>query len=42
MNIYQPPSYDIMVENWKNSGEMMLIKYVRESNVLRVHKSAIS
>lgn len=36
------PSYDVLVYNWRGSGEMMLIKHVRESNILRVHKSALS
>ena len=27
------PSYDIMVENWRNSGEQMFVKHVRESNI---------
>ena len=29
------PSYDIMVENWRGSGEMMLVKHVRESNITK-------
>ena len=29
------PSDDIMVENWRGSGEMMLVKHVRESNITK-------
>ena len=29
------PSYDIMVENWRGSGEMMLVKHVRESKITK-------
>ena len=29
------PSYDIMVCNWRGSGEMMLVKHVRESNITK-------
>ena len=29
------PSYDILVENWRGSGEMMLVKHVRESNITK-------
>lgn len=29
------PSYDIMVENWRGSGEMMLVKHIRESNITK-------
>lgn len=36
------PSYDVLVCNWRGSGEMMFVKHVRESNILRVHKSALS
>ena len=36
------PSYDILVCNWRGSGEMMLVKHVRESKILRVHKSTLS
>ena len=32
------PSYDIMVENWRGSGEMMLVKHVRESNIVKTTK----
>ena len=27
------PSYDIMVDNWRNSGEQMFVKHIRESNI---------
>ena len=27
------PSYDILVENWRNSGEQMFVKHIRESNI---------
>ena len=29
------PSYDIMVENWRGSGEMMLVKHIRESKITK-------
>lgn len=32
------PSYDILVCNWRGSGEMMLVKHVRESKILRVRE----
>lgn len=32
------PSYDIMVENWRNSGEPALVKHVRESNIVKTTK----
>lgn len=32
------PSYDIMVENWRDSGDMMLVKHVRESNIIKTTK----
>ena len=32
------PSYDIMVENWRGSGEMMLVKHVRESKIVKTTK----
>ena len=28
------PSYDIMVENWRVSGEPMFVKHIRESAIL--------
>lgn len=28
----EEPSYDIMVENWLDSGERMFVKHVRESS----------
>ena len=33
------PSYDVLVCNWRGSGNMMLVKHIRESKILRVHKS---
>lgn len=36
------PSYDILVCNWRGSGKMMLVKHIRESKILYVHKSALS
>lgn len=36
------PSYDILVCNWRGSGEMMLVKHIRESKILCVNKSALS
>ena len=32
------PSYDILVCNWRGSGEMMLVKHVRESNIVKTMK----
>ena len=29
------PSYDILVCNWRGSGEMMLVKHVRESKITK-------
>ena len=29
------PSYDIMVENWRGSGNMMLVKHIRESKITK-------
>ena len=31
-------SYDIMVENWRGSGEMMFVKHVRESKITKRKK----
>ena len=38
--IYNPrePSYDILVCNWRGSGEMMLVKHVRESKITKRKK----
>lgn len=35
--IYDPrePSYDIMVENWRDSGEPALVKHIRESAITK-------
>ena len=32
------PSYDILVCNWRGSGEMMLVKHIRESNIVKLRK----
>lgn len=32
------PSYDILVCNWRGSGDMMLVKHVRESNIVKITK----
>ena len=32
------PSYDILVCNWRGSGEMMLVKHVRESKITKIRK----
>ena len=32
------PSYDIMVENWRDSGEPALVKHIRESNIVKTTK----
>ena len=32
------PSYDIMVENWRGSGEMMFVKHIRESKIIKKEK----
>ena len=32
------PSYDIMVENWRNSRKPALVKHVRESNIVKITK----
>ena len=32
------PSYDILVCNWLGSGEMMFVKHVRESNIVKTTK----
>ena len=32
------PSYDILVCNWRGSGEMILVKHVRESNIVKTTK----
>jgi hypothetical protein len=35
--IFDPrePSYDIMVENWRDSGEPALVKHIRESVITK-------
>lgn len=32
------PSYDVLVCNWRGSGEMMLVKHVRELNIVKTMK----
>ena len=32
------PSYDILVCNWRGSGEMMLVKHIRESKIMKRKK----
>ena len=32
------PSYDILVCNWRGSGEMMLVKHIRESKITKRKK----
>lgn len=32
------PSYDILVCNWRGSGGIMLVKHVRESNIVKTTK----
>ena len=33
INNPREPSYDILVDNWRNSGEQMFVKHIRESNI---------
>lgn len=32
------PSYDIMVENWRDSRKPALVKHIRESNIVKTTK----
>ena len=32
------PSYDILVCNWRGSGDMMLVKHIRESKIVKITK----
>ena len=32
------PSYDVLVCNWRGSGKMMLVKHVREANIVKTTK----
>ena len=32
------PSYDILVCNWRGRGEMMFVKHVRESKIVKITK----
>ncbi len=32
------PSYDIMVEDWRGSGEPMFVKHIRESVIIKKGK----
>lgn len=38
INNPREPSYDIMVENWRESGNMMLVKHIRESKIVKIIK----
>lgn len=33
------PSYDIMVENWRDGGEPALVKHIRESAITKKRKN---
>ena len=30
------PSYDVLVCNWRGSGNMMLVKHIRESKIVKI------
>lgn len=32
------PSYDVRVCNWRGSGAMVLVKHIRESNIVKTTK----
>ena len=32
------PSYDVLVCNWRGSGDMMLVKHIRESKIVKIMK----
>ena len=32
------PSYDVLVCNWRGSGNMMLVKHIRESKIVKIIK----
>ena len=32
------PSYDVLVCNWRGSGNMMLVKHIRESKIVKITK----
>ena len=32
------PSYDVLVCNWRGSGNMMLVKHIRESKIVKTTK----
>lgn len=32
------PSYDVLVCNWRGSGEMMSVKHIRESKITKIEK----
>ena len=38
INNPREPSYDIMVENWRDSREPVLVKHIRESNIVKTTK----
>lgn len=35
---HREPSYDVLVCNWRGSGEMMLVKHIRESKITKKKK----
>ena len=35
INNPREPSYDILVCNWRGSGEMMFVKHIRESKITK-------
>ena len=32
------PSYDVLVCNWRGSGDLMLVKHIRESKITKIEK----
>lgn len=32
------PSYDVLVCNWRGGGDMMLVKHIRESKIVKIMK----
>ena len=32
------PSYDVLVCNWRGSGDLMLVKHIRESKIVKIMK----
>ena len=35
---HREPSYDVVVCNWRGSGEPALVKHIRESNIVKTTK----